>query len=107
MQPATRPRRPPGRRPSSTEEVAAPRLTIRSQQASSELEMPDGHRAQRSLQVLAGLGLSPSFQGSTATHFLELLGGSDLLAPQRCLDAVEETLEPSNELRLHQTKFRL
>ena len=45
--------------------------------------------------------------GQLATHVLELLAGGHLLGEQRGLDAVEEALEPADELGLRQPQLDL
>ena len=42
-----------------------------------------------------------------ATDAGELLLGGDLLCEQCCLDALDQTLEPADELRLGDSQFRL
>ena len=45
--------------------------------------------------------------GQCASHLLELCAGGHLLGVDRGLDAVEESLEPANELRLGDAQLRL
>ena len=51
--------------------------------------------------------MGPPSSGTPTTHLFELRLRHRLLREQRGLDAVEETLEPSDELRLRETELRL
>ena len=64
-----------------------------------------GTRAAMRLLILVGRLHEP--RGERAAHLLELRAGRHLLCEQRCLDAVEESFEPADQLRLGDSQLGL
>src|SRR5204863_1977485 len=96
-------------RPRARPRRATPAVARRGSAASSWAPSRDGATtAQSSLQVRAGRATTRArFEGSALPHLLDLLLRLHLLGEERRLDAVEETLEPADELRLRDPQLRV